>query len=276
MRPYVAPPTYSGSQTSAYRLPHRLVLAVLWSIVRGRQRDIAVDTVRLLAPPRPAPQVEGAESIPAQGPFLVVTNHYARPGLKAWWPAILLTWAIGRVRPDSPPRWLMVSEWTWPTWQYRYFVTPFTRRLFTGMAHTYSLILTPPVLNHDYGVQQGAVAVRRFLSIAREAGQRSQVLAIAPEGREGPEGTLVSLAPGTGRFLLYLSKHLPILPAAVHEQPAGVLMLRFGSAFGLAPPAGLPKERLDAWVAQETMGRVARLLPEGLRGEYVGSGPGSS
>ncbi len=265
---------------SAYRLPKVLFVQVFLSILLGRRRDLVADTSRLLAPPRPAPQVEGLEHVPTEGAFLIVVNHYARPGLSSWWAAILLTWAIGQARPGTPVRWMVVSEWTWPTWKHRLFITPVTRRLFPGLAHTYNLTLAPPVLNAAYSAQQGAAAVRRFLTVAKEAGRRGEALALAPEGREGEGGALTSLPPGTGRFLLLLARSgLPILPAGVREEPAGVLTLRFGPPFHLNananPPGGSEtsgrvQSDLDAWAAGEVMGRVARLLPEEMRGEYRG------
>jgi len=248
-----------------------MVARVLLSMVVGRRRDLLADTARLLAPPRPRPIIEGAENIPRRGAFLAVINHYARPGLDAWWPAIATTWALGQVRPDARVRWLMVSEWTWPAWRYRYFITPATRRLFRRLARVYGFILTPPVIhifNDDYPTHQGVVAVRRFLALAREAGRRGEVLALAPEGQEGRLGALTTLPPGTGRFLVFLARAgLPLLPVGISERD-GSLLVRFGPAWHLAAP-DLPKDQLDQWAAREVMTRIAWLLPEPLWGAYA-------
>lgn len=261
----------SGPAKTPYHLPPRMVFRVLLSMAMGRRRDILADTARLLAPPRPRPIIEGAENIPRHGAFLALINHYARPGLDAWWSAIAATWALGQARPGLRVRWLMVSEWTWPARRYRYFIAPATRRLFRRLAKVYGFILTPPVINifdDNYPVHQGAVAVRRFLALAREASRRGEALALAPEGQEGRHGALTLLPPGTGRFLMLLAKAgLPFLPVGISER-AGSLLVRFGPAWHLTAP-DLPKDELDLWAAQEVMARIARLLPESLWGAYA-------
>jgi hypothetical protein len=199
----------------------------------------------------------------------MVMNHYARPGLDAWWPAILATWALGQARPGAPIHWLMVSEWAWPTWQYRYIITPATRWAFGRLARLYDLILTPPVLNRDYSSAQGAAAVRRFLTLARATASRGHMLAMAPEGREGHLGALTSLPPATGRFLLLLARAgLPFLPAGISEDPPGQLVVRFGPTFLLEQPPRAGKSATDNWAADQVMGRLAALLPAELWGEY--------
>ena len=266
-------PAGAGFTRSDYHLPGGLTSRVALSALLGRRRDMLADATALLAPPCPPPRMAGEENIPPTGPFLLVMNHYARPGLDAWWAAVLATWAVGQVRPSSPPRWLMVSEWAWPSWQYRLIITPVTRLAFAGFAGVYGMILTPPVLNPAYSPQEGARAVRRFLRAAGDAVAQGQALAIAPEGREGHLGALTTLPPGTGRFLILLSvAGLPILPVGVSEDPPGELIARFGPASALTPPAGLRRLDADGWAAAEVMGRVAALLPPDLRGPYAASG----
>lgn len=260
-----------GLAKTPYHLPPHMVLRVLFSMAIGRRRDILADTARLLSPPRPRPIIEGAENVPRHGAFLTLINHYARPGLDAWWPAIAATWALGQARPGLRVRWLMVSEWTWPARRYRYFIAPATRRLFRRLARVYGFILTPPVINifsGNYPVHQGAAAVRRFLALAREAGRHGEALALAPEGQEGRRGALTALPPGTGRFLVLLAKAgLPFLPVGISERD-GSLLVRFGPVWRLTAP-DLPKDELDLWAAQEVMTRIACLLPESLWGAYA-------
>jgi hypothetical protein len=264
-----APSAGSGFRRSDYHLPPGATARVVLSALLGRQRNAVADASRFLAPPCPPPRALGLENIPPGGSCLMVVNHYARPGLDAWWPAILATWGLGQARPGSPIHWLMASEWAWPTWQYRYIITPATRWAFGRLARLYDLILTPPVLNRDYSSAQGAVAVRRFLTLARQTASRGHALALAPEGREGHLGALTSLPPGTGRFLLLLARAgLPILPAAVSEDPVGQLVVRYGPIFELAQPPAGGKSAADDWTAVQVMGRLAALLPEELRGGY--------
>lgn len=199
----------------------------------------------------------------------MVVNHYARPGLDAWWPAILATWSVGQARPATPVHWLMVSEWAWPSWQYRFIITPATRWGFGRLARLYDLILTPPVLNHHYSSAQGAAAVRRFLALAAQTASQGHVLAMAPEGREGPLGALTFLPPGAGRFLVRLARAgLPLLPAGISEDPPGQLVARFGPVFQLDQPLATGKAVADEWAASQVMGRLAALLPAELWGAY--------
>jgi 1-acyl-sn-glycerol-3-phosphate acyltransferase len=269
MNPHRDEPPPGSFQRSAYHLPPGPMSRVLLSMLVGRRRNALADASRFLAPPCPPPRAIGMENVPAQGPSLMVMNHYARPGLDAWWPAIVATWGLGQARPGAAIHWLMVSEWAWPTWQYRYIITPVTRWAFGRLARLYDLILTPPVLNHDYSSAQGAAAVRRFLALARETASRGHLLAMAPEGREGPLGALTSLPPGAGRFLLLLARGgLPFLPAGVSEDPPGHLVVRFGPIFHLAQPPQAGKPGADDWAAGQVMGRLAALLPPRLWGEY--------
>jgi hypothetical protein len=263
------PPPGIEFQRSAYHLPPGLVARVLLSMLLGRRRNAVADVSRLLKPPCPAPRAVGLENIPPHGPCLLVINHYARPGLDAWWSAILATWAMGQVRPAACIHWLMVSEWAWPAWQYRYIITPVTRWAFGRLAHLYALMLTPPVLNNHYSSAQGAVAVRRFLALAKETTAQGHLVAMAPEGREGPLGALTSLPPGTGRFLLLLARlGLPFLPAAISEDPPGQLIVRFGPVFHLDQPPQVGKATADEWAAGQVMSRMAALLPAELWGDY--------
>jgi 1-acyl-sn-glycerol-3-phosphate acyltransferase len=263
------PPPGASFRRSAYHLPPGLMARIALSGVLGWRRNAVADASRLLMPPCPPPRAIGLENIPPHGPCLMVMNHYARPGLDAWWPAILATWALGQARPGAPIHWLMVSEWAWPTWQYRYIITPATRWAFGRLARLYDLILTPPVLNRDYSSAQGAAAVRRFLTLARATASRGHMLAMAPEGREGHLGALTSLPPATGRFLLLLARAgLPFLPAGISEDPPGQLVVRFGPTFLLEQPPRAGKSATDNWAADQVMGRLAALLPAELWGEY--------
>jgi len=261
-----------------YLFSPRLAGEVLWAVLRQRRRSFAQDAALLLIPLNPPPTVAGAHLIPAQGAFLVVTNHYARPGLGAWLGPALITQAIAQRRPDTPVHWLMTSAWLYRDRLHSWTVTPVTRWLFTHLAEMYGFVTTPPVYDGWVQPREGAVAVRRFLALAQQARARGEVLAIAPEGTGDPAHPrcLVSPPPGTGRFLLLLARQigassdasLPFLPVGVAERD-GRLTATFGQPFSLLPPAALPKAQADAWASRQVMLAIGRLLPAELWGEYA-------
>ncbi len=262
----------------------RLAGGVLWSVLRQRRRSFAQDAALLLRPLNPPPTVAGAHLIPAQGVFLVVTNHYARPGLGAWLGAALVTQAIAQRRPDTPVHWLMTSAWLYHDRLHSWTVTPVTRWLFTHLAEMYGFVTTPPVYDGWVQPREGAVSVRRFLALAQQARARGEVLAIAPEGTGDPAHPrcLVSPPPGVGRFLLLLARQagaassdtsLPFLPVGVAERD-GRLVATFGQPFSLLPPAALPKAQADAWASRQVMLAIGRLLPAELWGEYASESAG--
>jgi hypothetical protein len=263
-----------------YLFSPRLAGGVLWSLLRQRRRSFAQDAALLLRPLNPPPAVAGAHLIPAQGAFLVVTNHYARPGLGAWLGAALVTQAIAQRRPDTPVHWLMTSAWLYRDRLHSWTVTPVTRWLFTHLAEMYGFVTTPPVYEGWVQPREGAVAVRRFLALAQQARARGEVLAIAPEGggEAAHPGCLVTPPPGAGRFLLLLARQteaaspdasLPLLPVGVAERD-GRLVATFGQSFSLRPPAALRKAQADAWASRQVMLAIGRLLPADLWGEYAG------
>lgn len=261
-------PARSAFTRSPYHLPPWLVTRVLVSIALGQRRDVTADVRGLLAAPGLAPAVHGGERLSGSGLVLAI-NHYARPGLDAWWPAFAATWAVTGLRPGVRVRWLMVSEWAWPTWQYRYVITPGTRLLFAAVARSYGMIATPPVLNPDYTPQQGAAAVRRFLAAAERAGREGDVVAMAPEGREGELGSLVAPPPGTGRLLILLARRgIPVVPAGVSEDRPGHLAVSFGEPVALDPPPALSSHEADSWASDRVMSALAGLLPPSLWGPY--------
>jgi hypothetical protein len=263
-----------------YLFSPRLAGGVLWSVLRQRRRSFAQDATLLLRPLNPPPAVESDHLIPAAGTFLVVTNHYTRPGLGAWLGPALITQAIAQRRSDTSVHWLMTSAWLYRDRLHSWTVTPVTRWLFTHLAEMYGFVTTPPVYDGWAQPQEGAAAVRRFLTLAQQARARGEVLAIAPEGGgdAAHPGCLVVPPPGAGRFLLLLARqtgaassdtNLPLLPVGVAERD-GRLVATFGQPFSLLLPPALPKAQADAWASRRVMLAIGRLLPAELWGEYAG------
>lgn len=232
-------------------------------MVLGRRRSILDDAAPLLAT-GPAPQLLGLEQVPAGGPLLVVFNHYHRPGvMSAWWPAIGLAAAMQQRRPAVPLHFISTDAWIYPDRLRSYTITPATRLFLARLAQTYDFVTTPPVVDWKSTTGEGTNSVRRFLLLAKKAVRQGATLAMAPEGRDGLAGELVTPPPGAGRFVLLLHQTgFPLLPAGIHDDN-GRLVIRFGPVFTLQPPAGLKRQDLDRWVADRVMAAIAAQLPAG-------------
>jgi hypothetical protein len=82
-------------------------------------------------------------------------------------------------------------------------------------------------------------------------------------------GELIEPQPGTGAFLLALSRRgVPILPAGLFEE-GGALSVRFGPPFSTAIPKGVEKGDHDRIAREQVMVRIGRLLPRHLWGVYT-------
>ncbi|HXG35516.1 MAG TPA: hypothetical protein VNL15_00950, partial [Dehalococcoidia bacterium] len=103
---------------------------------------MGADTAGTLMSVRPRPQVLGDEFIPVHDPFVLVANHYERPGLRVYWGGTLVSFAVSQKRQDRL-HWLMTSEWR----NYRLGPVPvpvwFLRWLFRRIARVYGLIIVP-------------------------------------------------------------------------------------------------------------------------------------
>lgn len=237
--------------------PLGLFLRILASVVLAWPRSAATDAQRLLASFRPPPQVEGFHHIPASGPFILVANHYERPGLSLAWGVLTATRAVAR-RCGAEVHWVATAQWQGhPFWG---FPVPdfFWRWLFARGARSYGYVLIPPQRDK---VRERAMAMRR----ARELVLRGGIIGITPEGDSG-DGLREAL-PGSGSFLLFLGGgQIPMLPVGIAEREE-VLTVAFGPSFVLSPPP-LPRQEEDDWARDAVMLALARLLPQELWGHY--------
>ena len=246
------------------------VLSVGKSLLLGQQRSFALDAQRLVEGIAPKPCLENADRIPLSGAFVVVANHYYKPGYTAWWGMALIAAAIARVRPtDSDVTWLMANRWTYPDWLRSHLVTPLTHWLFTRMARTWGFVSMPPMPPRPQYVAEGARAVRQILSLLASAPDgHKPCIGFAPEGYDSPDGSLMEPPPGVGRLLLHLDKHgLPLLPVGVAEVD-GVLTARFGQPFQLQVATNLDRTALDRLASAQAMTAIGAQLPRELWGAY--------
>jgi 1-acyl-sn-glycerol-3-phosphate acyltransferase len=212
---------------------------------------------------RPQPEVEHADLIPAEGSFVVVTNHYCRQGLGVWWGILLVGQAIAHRRLGEV-RWVMTNQWTYQDPIRSRLVMPLTGWLFHRIARSYGFVSMPPMPPNPSQVEERAQAVRRALSLA----QGGAIIGLAPEGRESGDGSLIDPPVGAGRFLILLARAgLPILPVGVAERN-GTLTASFGEPLTLKAQPGLEKRQQDRRTGERVMVAIGKLLPPKLWGVY--------
>ena len=245
-----------------YRLRISLILRFIWAVLRGRTRSLPADVEATLMAARPKPQALNEQHIPPEGAFVLVGNHYERPGLKVFWGGMLASHAVARRRASQRSlRWLMTSEWynfrlgplPVPVWALRW--------LFRRLAQVYGLVIVPRAAERRVGQ---AAALRTILNVVRGSGD---AIGLFPEAIG--TGQLIEPMPGVSSFLLLLSNHgIPILPVGIFEEE-GKLTASFGPPFLIQVPRGVEKGERERLASQQMMVAIGRLLPRELWGVYA-------
>jgi len=134
--------------TPHYRYSLRLLIPLV-RVLFGIRSSLSDDATLLLSGAHPSPRVLTPENIPADSPFILVINHYDRPGLGAWWSAAVLatTIAARRMRAPHELRLAMAREWWYPRGFGKWFKQPLTRWFFGQIGKAYGTIRLPPILN---------------------------------------------------------------------------------------------------------------------------------
>ncbi len=214
--------------------PYRRAFYNLFLGVMGRYVEMFTD----------GQNVEGLENVPAQGPYLVISNH-----LNFTDPEFIARACPGHIN-------FMVKKELFP-----YPVIGFGLRL----------LGTFPVdrRGNDIG------AVRRALELL----SRGNSVMLFPEGTRSRTHALANPLPGAG--YLALKAGVPVLPVGLcgtehvcitrlPTGPAKRISLRFGKPFRLEPPEGLNRQQSAEWAAWEMLSQIARLLPERYLGVLSG------
>ena len=245
-----------------YRFRASLILRFIWAVLRGRTRNLAADVEASLMAARPKPQALNDQHIPAEGAFVLVANHYERPGLKVFWGGMLASHAVAHRRTSQRSlRWLMTSEWynfrlgplPVPVWVLRW--------LFRRIAQVYGLVIVPRAAERGVG---RAAALRTILNVLRGSGD---AIGLFPEAIG--TGQLIQPMPGVGSFLLSLSNRgIPILPVGIFEQEGG-LIASFGPPFSIQVPRSVEKGERERLASEQVMVAIGRLLPRELWGVYA-------
>ena len=253
-----------------YPYPPRLILSIAASVLLGRKRAFGGDAQQLIYSVVPEPCVQNAHLIPREDPFIVVTNHYYRPGYHVWWGVALITATIAQCRPPSNGIvWLMTNRWTYPDPLRSRLLTPLTHWLLTRLARTYGFVPTPPMPPQPRHTEEGARSVRQILSLLDSSTNEDKpVIGLAPEGRDSPDGSLIEPPSGTGRFLLHMAGNgLQVLPVGVAEIN-GILSARFGPPFALGSRPELSKTVQDRRASDQVMVAIGAQLPPALWGTF--------
>ncbi len=246
-----------------YRLRISYILRFLVAMLLGQQRDLGPDIKGTLMSARPKPRVIDDHHIPLEGPFVFVANHYERPGLKVFWGGMLAANAIfERRQTHRTLHWLMTSEWynyrlagviPVPVWLLRW--------LFRRIARVYSLFIVPRSSERAMG---RAAAMRSILEVIE---RDSEPIGLFPEGVG--KDALIEAMPGTGLFLISLSKRgVALLPAGIYEE-SGALTARFGPPFFIDIGRQGDKEERDRLAREQVMAHIGRLLPRHMWGPYT-------
>ncbi len=244
-----------------YPFPWKAAWCVLRDAILLRPRDLRVDARQILKLLPTPPKVFAPEHIPAQGPCLLVFNHYTRPGFRPWWLGLGVS---AHVPLDI--HWLMVTAWTFPYEPLLRPLTPFTYWLFPRIAQIYGFTPMPPMPPSPRQVAMRATAVRRALTYVRH--HPTPVVAMSPEGRDHPEGILGVPPPGVGRFMERLARRCQkIIPIGIYEDDEA-LCLNFGVPITLNAPADDAPDARDQHTAQQVMRAIAQQVPPHLRDKY--------
>nr|MBC7245390.1 hypothetical protein [Chloroflexota bacterium] len=269
--PRLLPRTKTAETGTRYSYSPRLALSIAASILLGQKRAFSADAKQLLVGIQPEPRVENAHLIPPEDAFVVVTNHYYKPGYGVWWGIALITAAIVQARATSDEViWLMTNRWTYPDALRRRLLTPITHLLFTRLAQIYGFVSMPPMPPQPQYLQEGVRSVRQVLFLLSNAhSERKPLIGLAPEGRDSPDGSLIEPPPGSGRLLLHMANlGLKVLPVGVAEVD-GVLTASFGPPFTLGSWPELSKEEQDRQASSQVMAAIGAQLPPTLWGVFA-------
>lgn len=209
-------------------------------------RNILRALIRLLFNLIARVEVSGYEYLPAEGNFVIATNH------------------LGIV--DAPLAFYALDRWD----LFVLIAEKWEKNAFFKWLGRYFNFIYIDRFNPDIK------ALRKVMKLMDEGNN----LVIAPEGTRSRVGALIEGKPGVSYLATRLGQ--PIVPVAISGTEDKVIfgnlkrlrrshiVLKAGPAFTLPP---LPRENRDAVLKQytdEIMCRIAALLPEKYRGVYAG------
>jgi 1-acyl-sn-glycerol-3-phosphate acyltransferase len=247
-----------SSAPSRYEFPRPELASLGVHLLFGWRRSLLRDCQTFLRTNPYPRRVEGIDHVPESPPFVLVANHYARPGLRSYHCGAVVTGLIAQTRPAVPRiRWVITSEW-------------FGRRLgpvpippslyrwtFRRVARVYGLAIMPRRAGEV--VARAAVLRDLMRALNREA------VGLMPEA--GGSGTLRRPLEGSGLFVQSLARRgVPVIPVGLWDD-GDTLVVSFGPAMAL-DATGEDRLEQDRAAGEQMMVAIGRLLPERQWGVY--------
>ena len=229
------------------------VLRVILTRMCHRKKSLRADALRLTSRITPPVIVEGTENIPASGGYVLVVNHYARPGFSTAWIAFSLAASI-----PTEITYIMSEAWAFTGNPLGFLLRPLMKFVLACINEVYGFLPMPSMVEGFSDPRSRAAAVRRVIEFGRA--HPSAVIGLAPEGQDSPEQG-IGLAPsGGGKFILHLNRMgFKILPVVVQER-SGKLITRFGQVFNIALEPDLPSFAIDEFVRRSIRDQLLALL----------------
>jgi len=232
-----------------YRVPWGSVFG-LWPEIAGQRRtNLDRFTRAIVAAMRPTPRVSGVENLPADTRFLVVANHFQRPGMWILHPAAAITQAICLHYEGLEPacRWVVTANW--PRWRVGKWEIPSPGDvLLPRVAHALWCYAVPFA-----GTDPGRTA-RSLRKLLKDAPRVREPLGLFPEGVAGTAGRLGPPLAGTERLIAHLAKGgRAVVPVGIVE--TDTLEIRFGP---LVEAGELMRAPDAAALAMERVGMLVR------------------
>jgi len=251
----------TGSGLSTYRIPVYRFLQAGWYAARGEPRSLGDDFRYLIRNLPAAPILTGVVNLPASGSFVLVANHYERPGLWMGWSGMIVARAVHE-HTRRRLRWIAIAEWR----DFRLvgipIPPPITRFIFGRFFRTFGFIAMEP---EGSSAHERAEGVRAAL----QAIKQGEVVGIFPEGDIGATPAMIRAQAGSGAFLAALAgRGAPLIPTGLHESE-GRLHVVFGPPVDITDVKNVDRSQRDEAASRRVMDAVAALLPSELRGYYV-------
>lgn len=239
----------------------RSALSILAGILSGRCRSFRNDACAMTSRLKSPIQIRGSLPDLAEKPWLIVCNHYSRPGFGAWW----IPMGIAAIVPHEM-HWIITAALRFDDPLRSRSITPLSRWFLQRVSHVYGFTCMPPMPPQPQDIRQRAQSVRAVLRFIET--NEHPILGLSPEGADSFYGDLQPPPPGAGRFAAMLAKRgFHLLPIGVFEEQHR-LYLSIGDAQQLPLSASDSKVR-DRQMADFVMRAIAACLPFNLRGSYA-------